>query len=296
MSDEAVNETPLRVLVVDDRWFQRRLISDTLRSLGRVHVEHAATAEECEQALERVQPDILILDWDLDGGRGLALVQRIRGGALGEAYRKLAIILVGARNKESEIERARNAGVDEFVLRPFSTSTMLSRVIEVRDHRREWVESAAYVGPCRRRRASPRYDGPRRRLFDTEDKNADEPDVQIRKGLARTYVERLTALMREFGAGDREALRVICLACGQLNVLAESMEDRLLMSATSSLFSYLKGVGADAAVNAEVVQAHLDAILQLAELPNYQSELRRTVTQELGVMVTKKLRHTMPAA
>ncbi len=57
-----------------------------------------------------------------------------------------------------------------------------------------------------------------------------------------------------------------------------------------SLFNYIKGVGAEAPLNLEVVQAHLDLIVQLAELPNHKVEIRQTVTQQLTVMVTKKLR------
>ena len=58
----------------------------------------------------------------------------------------------------------------------------------------------------------------------------------------------------------------------------------------------IKGVGAEAPLNVEVVQAHLDSIVQLAELPNHQVELRQTVTQQLSVMVTKKLRQAGQAA
>jgi preprotein translocase subunit Sec63 len=68
------------------------------------------------------------------------------------------------------------------------------------------------------------------------------------------------------------------------------MNDRLLMSAASSLFNYVKGCGLTGKLDTKVVQAHLDALLQLAQLPNYQIELRQTVTQQLSVMVTKKLR------
>lgn len=283
-------QTPFKVLVVDNRWYQRRLIADTLRPLGPVLVEHADSTEACVRTLEPFQPNLLIVDWELERGRGLDLVKQIRNGGVGEAFKRLPIVIVAARNKESEVERARNAGVDEFVLRPFSTSTMLGRVVEVRDHRRDWVESGHYVGPCRRRRADPLYEGPLRRLVDTDDKNADEPEVLIRKGLVRTYVERLSALLKEFAPGDRECLRALCLTCGQLNVLTSDMKDRLLMSASSSLYNYIRGMSVEVNVDRDVVQAHLDAILQLAELPNYQSELRRTVTQELGVLVTKKLR------
>ena len=206
-------------------------------------------------------------------------------------------MVVTERGRASEIDRARSAGVDEFVQIPFSTATLLRRVRETQRRERDFVESAKYVGPCRRRRlAASDYDGPRRRLFDSSDKHADAPEVQIRKGLARMYCERIGVLLKTLKPGDSDALRDLGLTCGQLSALAGDMKDRLLMSASSSLFNYIKGVGADAPLNTEVVQAHLDSIVQLAELPNHQVELRQTVTQQLTVMVTKKLRQAGQAA
>jgi len=293
----ADDEIVLKILVVDDQLFQRRLVGEMLRGAGRVHVEHAESADQAVLALSYFQPDMMVFDWDVDKGRGLDLVKRVRMGEAGDAMRPLPAIMMTSRNRSSDIERARNAGVDEFVLRPFSTATLLKRVYEVRARRRDFVESSKYVGPCRRRRfRNEDYDGPRRRLFDSQDKHADAPDVQIRKGLARMYVESISALLHSIGEGKTEAVRELSLSCGQLAALAGDMKDRLLMSATSSLFNYVKGVGAEAPLNRDVVQAHLDAILQLAELPNYQIELRQTVTQQLSVMVTKKLRHAGQAA
>jgi CheY-like chemotaxis protein len=279
----------LRVLVADHRVFQRRLVAEALRGWGRVDVGYAETAEQCLLALTYFQPDVLVIDWDLDGGHGLQLVRRLRMGEAGDPYRKLAVIVVTTQHTAGDVERARNAGADEFVLRPFSTFTLVKRVQELQIRKREFVESPSYVGPCRRRRGDTGYDGPRRRMFDSADKSADAPDVQIRKGLARMYVERIGSLIRD-AADSPDGMRDVCLACAQLSTLACDMKDRLLMSATSSLFNYVKGVGAAAVLNGEVVQAHLDAIVQLAELPNSQADLRQTVTQQLTVMVTKKLR------
>jgi CheY-like chemotaxis protein len=294
---DADEEVALKVLVVDSRLFQRRLIAETLRGMGRVLVEYAEDGEQALMALSYCEPDLMVADWDIDGGDGLALVKRIRNGDAGDAFKPLPVIMITARGRTSDIERARNSGVDEFVVRPFSTATMLRRVKEVRARRREFVESSKYVGPCRRRRAlNQAYDGPRRRLFDQADKKADSPDVQIRKGLVRMYVESIGAMLRAIGEGKNEAVRDLSLSCGQLSTLAGDMKDRLLMSASSSLFNYVKGVGAEAPLNRDVVQAHLDSILQLAELPNYQIELRQTVTQQLSVMVTKKLRQAGQAA
>ena len=289
-------DVALRVLVVNDQPFQRRLIGKTLRAFGRVDIAYAANADQALASIGFLHPDLLIADWALPGGSGLALVKRVRMGEAGDAIRRVSIVMTGERARSSELARARDAGIDEYVLRPFSTASLLERATEALFNRRDFVESPNYVGPCRRRRSDEDYDGPRRRLFDTLDKRDDEPDVLIRKGLAGMYVKRIALLMDQADLSEQAALRELALTCGQLSVLASDMLDRLLMSAASSLYNYLKGVGAGGDINREVVQAHLDAIKQLAELPNYRADVRQQVAQELGVMVTKKLRQAGGAA
>jgi len=279
----------LRLLVVDDQGFQRRLAMETLRSLGRVHIDHV-NAEQCLAALPHVAPHILLAAWDDGRGEGLVLTKRLRKGEAGDAFRRLPVILLTDRGRARDIELARRAGVDELVQRPFSTATLLQRVQEVRAARRDFVESMAYVGPCRRRRANRTYDGPRRRLFDSSEARADAPELQIRKGLARMYVERLRMLLEVAAPEKPDSMRELALTTGQLSALASDMSDRLLTTATSSLFNYLKGVGVDAPLNEQVVEAHLDAIHQLAALPNCEVDVRQAVAQQLSVMVTKKLR------
>lgn len=279
----------LKVLVVDDQPFQRRLIAETLRTIGRIRIEQADSMSQCFDALAYFQPDLLITDWDMEGGDGLALVKRLRAGEAGQHLRALPVIMAADRNQEKDIARARNSGIDEFVLKPFTTAALIKHVSVVRTRQREFIESVAYVGPCRRRaRGAQISDTPRRRLFDAADEGADAPEIQIKKGLARMYAERIQILVSK--AKDATGMRDVSIACAQLNVLAGDMSDKMLMSACSSLFSYAKGVGAEGALNHEVIKAHLDAIVQLAELPNSQYEIRATVARELGVLVTKKLR------
>ncbi|MBC7768405.1 MAG: response regulator, partial [Phycisphaerales bacterium] len=164
----------LRILVADSHVFQRRLLAETLRASRRVIIDHADSAEQCAQALGIIQPDILIVDWELDRGHGLDLVHRVRRSELGEHLKKLPIILVSPPRARREVSRARNSGIDEFLLRPYTTGAMLERVAEARENRREFVDSPNYIGPCRRRRAADAsYTGPRRRLFDGADAEAD---------------------------------------------------------------------------------------------------------------------------
>lgn len=289
-------EEKLRILVVDDRQFQRRLIAETLRAVRDLVIDYAESADDCLAILGNVRPDMIIIDWDIEGGTGLDLVRRLRQGDAGAEMRSTPVVMVSTRNTQRDVQIARNAGVDEFVLRPFSTAILTRRAIEVKENKREFVESIQYVGPCRRRRSEDDYDGQRRRVFDKRDARDDTPELQIRKGLARMYVERIGGLLRDLKDEDPDGLRELCLACGQLSALAGDMHDRLLMSAASSLFNYVKGCGATGKLDTVVVQAHLDALLQLAQLPNYQIELRQTVTQQLGVLVTKKLRQAGAAA
>jgi DNA-binding response OmpR family regulator len=278
----------LKILVVDDQPYQRRLIVETLRAFSLVHVEQAESADECFEVLSYFQPDILITDWDMEPCCGLTLVKRLRAGEAGATQKRLPIIMVTERNTSTDINAARNCGIDEFLLRPFTTAALMARVEAVTRNRRDFIESMVYVGPCRRRKMLQDYEGPLRRLFDDEHDDADAPEIQMKKGLARAYVERIGGLAQL--DGDRSlAMRDLYLASGQLQTLAEDMKDRLLISASQSLFNYVQGVGANLSLDADVVQAHVKAMLQLVDLPNSQIELRTTVTRELGVMVQKKL-------
>lgn len=286
-------EAILKVLIVDDQPFQRRLIAETVRVLGRVRIEQADSAGQCFETLGCFLPDLIITDWDMEGGDGLSLAKRLRAGEAGAHLKAIPIVMVAERNMAGEVEAARNCGVDEFVLKPFNTKTLLARVKAVRKRRREFIESASYNGPCRRRRApadGAAYDGPRRRLFDADDEHADTPDVQIKKGLARMYAEHIQTLALQAAPGAPKSMRDVLLSCAQLNQLAGDMGEKILMSACESLLAYVKGVGANGVLNQEVVKAQLAAIVQLAELPNSQYDIRATVARELGVMVAKKLR------
>lgn len=296
-ADDDIGEPVVKVMIADPSPFQRRLTADAMRGAGRIQVHYADDVAACIQALHILHPTIVVTEWDLPGGTGLELTRRIRAGEAGEGFRQLPIIMVAAKKTEGDVQRARDLGVDEFVLRPFSTSAMAKRFVEVTSRRREFVASPLYAGPCRRRRvADERYQGPRRRLLDAQDAQADAPEIQIRKGMARMYCERIGVLLQALAPGDVAGVRDLGLTCGQLSALAGDMKDTLLISASTSLFNYVKGVGADAALSAGVVKAHLDAIVQLAELPNYKAEIRQTVTHELSVLVAKKLRQAGQAA
>ncbi len=252
----------MRFLVVDDRQFQRRLAADALRSTGRGVISYANSSAECLSACANAPPDILIVDWAFENGAGLRLVEQLRAGKAGDAARNISIILLADRRRQRDVDTAREAGIDEFVLRPFSPRTIHERVRSI-EQKRAYAEGRA--------------------------PGDDSPETQIRKGLVRMYVERLSDMLLALGPED--GARDFKLACSQLNVLANDLKEPLLIAATFSLANYVKGASGSASFNRSVVEAHLQAILQLAELPNSQYDIRRTVTDELKRLVGKKLGH-----
>lgn len=296
MNTEEEDEKKLRIMVVEDRQFQRRLIAETLRAVRDLSFDYAESAEDCLLMLASVQPDMLVTDWDIEGGKGLDLVRRIRRGEAGDEARATPIVMVTTRNTEHAVRQARNAGVDEFVLRPFSTSILTRRAKEVRDHKREFIQSVHYVGPDRRRRRKDdHYIGPKRRAAEKQNQ-ADAPELLRHKGVARDQVEQIAAMLRALDVHDADAIDRMRNACAELKSYANSMGEPMIQAAASSLYNYVDGCAVAGKLGADVVQAHIDALLQLVQLPNHQIELRQTVTQQLGVMVSKKLRQSGAAA
>jgi DNA-binding response OmpR family regulator len=281
----------LRCLVVDANANQRHLMTSALRAWPNVEIEHATTTEQCLALVESFGPDLIIADWVLPDGKGTELTKRLRLGEAGNEYKRVPVIIVSAYSTASDLDHARNAGIDEFLARPFTISGLIARIEAVRRNRREFVESASYVGPCRRRRMLQDYGGPKRRLFDAAAHDVDPPALQVKKGLARMYVERVGSLMTDRLLERTELNRQIACACAELHALAKDIGDQALATAAGSILNYVRGVGANAPLSPEIVKIHLDALVQLIEMPNAEQQARTVVAKELDALVRKKLQN-----
>ncbi len=113
-----------RVLVVEDESAIAELISINLRHAG-YEVTIAATADSAQLEIDRVLPDLVILDWMLPGQSGLALAKRWRGA---QRTRELPIIMLTARADESDKVAGLDAGADDYLTKPFSTHELMARI------------------------------------------------------------------------------------------------------------------------------------------------------------------------
>ena len=115
------------ILVVEDEQAIRELLKFNLEAAG-YEVREAEDAESARRTLDRVLPDLLLLDWMLPGQSGLALARELRGNT---RTRDLPIIMLTARGNEADKVAGLEAWVDDYVTKPFSPRELNARVKSV---------------------------------------------------------------------------------------------------------------------------------------------------------------------
>jgi len=133
-----------RVLVVEDESAIAELISINLRHAG-FEVTIAGSATQAQYEVDRVLPDLVVLDWMLPGQSGVALARQWRGAS---RTKELPVIMLTARAEEGDKIAGLDAGADDYITKPFSTNELLARIRAVlRRKAPEALDSAVEVGP-----------------------------------------------------------------------------------------------------------------------------------------------------
>jgi len=152
----------LRVLVVDDNAHMRKLVVTILQAFGVTQIVEADSADRAWQSLRDTNPDVIVLDWVMEGMSGLELIRMIRTNPQAPNPFVPVIMLTGHTSLD-HVRQARDAGVNEFIAKPVSVKTMMSRLVSVIEHPRPYVRTGVFFGPCRRRRNTQDHKGPERR-------------------------------------------------------------------------------------------------------------------------------------
>ncbi len=115
-----------RILVIEDQEDNRRILRDLLTSAGYEIIE-ALTGEAGVLAAETQRPDLILMDIQLPGLDGYEATRRIKGNP---ALRPIPIIAVTSYALSGDEVKAREAGCDAYVTKPFSPRALLARVLQ----------------------------------------------------------------------------------------------------------------------------------------------------------------------
>lgn len=150
-----------RILVVDDMQPMLSLVQSLLKIFGFNDIYIANNAEDAFKTFCHVNPDIVITDWLMEPYDGIELIGKIRKDPK-SPNRFVPVILMTGYSHRVRVEKARDGGVTEFLVKPFAAKDLYKRIEQLIEKPRKFVEADQFFGPDRRRRADE-YGGPLRR-------------------------------------------------------------------------------------------------------------------------------------
>lgn len=223
-----------RVLIVDPNPSSARLLGELMKGLGARDLYFEPDERRALELCREADPHLIFIE--RSGARldGESFTRKLRRSQL--VCRKAPVIMVTADATASTIKGARDAGVHEFMRKPFTGGDLVKRVAVVSLKPRSWVEAVGYVGPDRRRFNSGEYAGPRKRKADTAlskaDKQAQAMDQSVRI---------LRSAITQFDNDPAQAVRAIREQAEQLKHLAVKRGEAKLAVAVAGLEIALTG-------------------------------------------------------
>lgn len=161
------NLKKVHVLIVDDDAIMRKLIRDMMRIVGFNNVSAATDGQEALKMLETNTVDLIVCDWKMRPMDGLEFVKHVRNDD-SSPHRFVPIIMLTGRGERKDVEIARDAGVTEYLIKPFSSDSLFKRIAAAIDAPRDFVLAMGYKGPDRRRSLRLPPDGTHKRATDEE--------------------------------------------------------------------------------------------------------------------------------
>lgn len=154
-----------RVLVIDPQPASAKLVADLIKEMGGRHVSCLNRTVRGLEAVANIDPQLICIEASGHDFDGVDLVHRLRRAQI--AARKTPVIMITGEATLESIKQARDAGVHEFLRKPFTAKDLFRRVENVVLKPRLWIDAQMYVGPDRRRFNSGEFAGSMKRRADT---------------------------------------------------------------------------------------------------------------------------------
>ncbi len=120
----------MKILIVDDFSTMRRIIKNLLRELGFTNTIEADDGQTALPKLQEGGIDFLVTDWNMPGMTGLELLKAVRADP---NLSNLPILMVTAEAKREQIIVAAEAGVNGYIIKPFTAATLKEKIEKIFD-------------------------------------------------------------------------------------------------------------------------------------------------------------------
>ena len=118
----------MKILIVDDFSTMRRIIKNLLRDLGFTNTAEADDGLTALPMLQNGNFDFVVTDWNMPGMQGIDLLKAIRAD---EKLKHLPVLMVTAESKREQIIEAAQAGVNGYVVKPFTAVTLEEKINKI---------------------------------------------------------------------------------------------------------------------------------------------------------------------
>lgn len=146
----------VRILIVDDMRPMASMLSSILTMFGFNDIKTASNGQDGFDILCEFDPDIVITDWIMSPIDGLEFTKMIRTKR-GVPNPYVPVIMMTGFSSRMRVETARDSGVTEFLLKPFSAQELTSRLTYIIEKPRQFVKTKHFFGPDRRRKQKPEF-------------------------------------------------------------------------------------------------------------------------------------------
>ena len=118
----------MKVLVVDDFSTMRRIVKNLLRDLGFTNISEADDGSTALPMLKEGEFDFVVTDWNMPGMQGIDLLKAIRADA---SLSHIPVLMVTAEAKKEQIVMAAQAGVNGYIVKPFTAATLKTKLDKI---------------------------------------------------------------------------------------------------------------------------------------------------------------------
>ena len=127
-SPEGALDKNMKVLVVDDFSTMRRIIKNLLRDLGFTNISEADDGSTALPMLKEGSFDFVVTDWNMPGMQGIDLLKAIRADS---NLSHIPVLLITAEAKKEQIVMAAQAGVNGYIVKPFTAATLNAKLDKI---------------------------------------------------------------------------------------------------------------------------------------------------------------------